>query len=602
MDGSAERPGGKFGDAPAPAEASQRQDGEGAQAADPPHDGDAAMEIRTHTDGTSAEGGLVKRGDMTSSPPGAETPQLASASAPWMSSQVDLERERNRAKNGAGSRARAALAIGGGAALIGAAVFSLAMGASSHAPVQRANGALLGGSFSSAEPPVEPESDAGPVVDDAGPAQPPLWRVAQLADEANVVLAQRVVGHHTLLGALAAAGLGPGEAERVARSLAKVRDVDRIAPKDSVAVARDKETGRVIAFEIATSPTDVWQAREDGTSAERGAAGRDAPSELPMLVTRKLELVPEQVRVSRAVVVGSDLRASFVEAELAPIDEMLSLLDDALDGHAELSDIRPGARLRIVATQERVGGEAVRWSSLDAVEYFPAASNAPSVRVYRFEMPSESSRASSGEESSHDKRHHGWFDAKGRQPYRGGFRSPVPLARVASRFNPHRMHPVLHVVMPHNGVDFAAPLGAPVYATAAGVVTSMGPDGPCGNKVEIAHADGYASVYCHLSRFASGVHPGQHVESRQLIAYVGQTGRVTGPHLHFGIRHGGVFIDPLTLRLDGVRVVPRAHRDDFDRARLQLDAEIDTIPLPAASLPSEITRPSESDETFYEEP
>jgi murein DD-endopeptidase MepM/ murein hydrolase activator NlpD len=161
------------------------------------------------------------------------------------------------------------------------------------------------------------------------------------------------------------------------------------------------------------------------------------------------------------------------------------------------------------------------------------------------------------------------------------------------------MHPVLHIVMPHNGVDFAAPVGAPVYATAPGVILSAGFDGPCGNKVEIAHSAGITSVYCHLSRFAPGLKVGQHVESRQLVAFVGQTGRVTGPHLHFGIRRGGVFIDPMTLRLDGFRVVPRFLRDEFERRRAALDTELDGIPLaPALGTASE---PAEG-EVIYEEP
>ena len=141
-----------------------------------------------------------------------------------------------------------------------------------------------------------------------------------------------------------------------------------------------------------------------------------------------------------------------------------------------------------------------------------------------------------------------------------------------------------------------------VYATAAGTVVSVGNDGPCGNKVEISHPGGISSVYCHLSRFAAGLHVGQHVEGRQLIAYVGQTGRVTGPHLHFGIKRNGQFIDPMTLRLDGVRVVPRGRRDEFERLRTDLDAELDAIALPAP--PSTGERPPESTEgeTYYEEP
>ena len=276
-----------------------------------------------------------------------------------------------------------------------------------------------------------------------------------------------------------------------------MRDVDRFGPKDTLTVALDKASKRVVAFELAESPSEVWQARE-----EAQADGTQ------LLEAKKLRLEVERVRIGKAVVVGADLRASFVDAGLAPIDDVLSLLDDALEGHAELSDIRPGARLRLIATQERIDGNFVRWASLEAVEYFPASPNAPSVRVYFFapgdDRDAENDRDDADSASGHKKKN-GWYDAKGRQPVHGGWRSPVPLARIASRFNPHRMHPVLHVVMPHNGVDFAAPIGAPVYAAAAGIVVSAGNAGPCGNRVEISHAGGVSSVYCHLSRFAQGL-------------------------------------------------------------------------------------------------
>jgi murein DD-endopeptidase MepM/ murein hydrolase activator NlpD len=403
-----------------------------------------------------------------------------------------------------------------------------------------------------------------------------VWRVARLADDPTVTLVEGAIARRPLLTALGSAGVSHGEAQRVARSLDGVRDVDRFGLKDTFAVARDKATGHVVAYEISSSPSDVWQAHEE--SLADGTA---------KLVARKLDLPTERVRVKKSLVVGTDLRASFIEAGLVPIEDMLSMLDDALEGHAELADIRAGARLRLVATQERVDGAFARWASLDAVEYFPASASAPAVRVYLL-----------GGDEDRPRERRGWFDARGRQPYHGGWRSPVPLARIASRFNPHRMHPVLHVLMPHNGVDFASPVGAPVYATAAGVVQSVGNGGPCGNMVQIDHAGGITSVYCHLSRFGAGLHAGQRVESRQLIAYVGQTGRVTGPHLHFGIKKNGVFIDPMTLRLDGVRVVPRGKRDEFERSRSALDAELDSIPLPAQAASG---APEAETETFYEE-
>jgi hypothetical protein len=480
---------------------------------------------------------------------------------------------------------RARLVALGGAIALGAIAVGVLHAPATPSPSPSASAATLAGTLagSAALQPGGPSSaDGGSEIVAEEVQRAEVWRVAQLADDADVSLVDGVIARRPLLAALAASGVPRPEAKRVADALGDLRDVDHFGSKDTFVVASQKASGHVVAFEVAASPVEVWQGRE-----EADASGT------PKLRVRKLDLNSEQVRVRKAVLVTGDLRASFAEAGFSGVDEVLKLLDDALDGHAELSDIRPGARLRLVATEERVDGAFVRWGSIEAVEYLPATPNAPAVRVYRF--------------GSEENAKHGWFDAKGRQPYHGGWRSPVPLARIASRFNPRRMHPVLHVVMPHNGVDFAAPIGAPVYATAAGTVSSVGMEGPCGNKVEIDHDGGITSVYCHLSRFAAGLHAGQHVEARQLIAYVGQTGRVTGPHLHFGIKKNGTFIDPMKLRLDGVRVVPRSRRADFDRQRKDLDGELDTISLPQApatappASSSDGATPPADTETFFEE-
>jgi murein DD-endopeptidase MepM/ murein hydrolase activator NlpD len=512
--------------------------------------------------------------------PSSETPRAASTSR----TVNEAEKERvSRRWRDLPLPTRVALAVAGGAAaLLGTAIAPLAiLRGASPTSLPLVHGASIAGSAAAAQVVFDGGSDAMSEAA-ASPSSRPAgtWRITQLNGVDGVSIVEAALAHRSLESALVGARLDHGEAERVVRSLASVRNVDRFEPKDALTLAIDSAgaSPRVVAYELSSSLTEVWQGRE-----------QTLPDGTTKLEARRLELVTQRVRLGKSLVVGADLRTSFTEAGFGSTEDLLSMLDDALDGHTELSEIRPGARLRLVATQEQVEGEFVRWVSLDAVEYFPASGNARPVRVYSL----------ADTDSGRDAAKRGFYDAKGRQPMRGGWRSPVPFARIASRFNPHRMHPVLHVIMPHNGVDFAAPIGAPVYATAAGTVTSVGNDGPCGNKVEIAHAAGISSVYCHLSRFASGLRVGTRVEQRQLIAYVGQTGRVTGPHLHFGIRRNGVFVDPLTLRLDGVRVVPHALREEFDRRRLRLDAELDEIPLPApGSPPAEVNEP----ETFYEEP
>jgi murein DD-endopeptidase MepM/ murein hydrolase activator NlpD len=409
-------------------------------------------------------------------------------------------------------------------------------------------------------PPVAPVVDGGIAaapseVVDAGPPPPPVWRLTSLSNDATVQIAQGEVGKRTMLGALGGSGVPRAEAFRVIKAFEGVKSLDHCAPKDTYAFAKDRESGKVVAFEYATSPIEIWQARD-----------RDG-----VLEAKRLELPVEQKRVAVGVSVGDDLRASIVQAGLD--DDMLKMLDDALEGHAELADLRSGARLRLVATEDRMEGTFVRYAELDAVEYTPANPSAPKLRVYWYGKapPSQTGpHAHTG----------GFYDAKGQQPYHGGWRTPVPLARIASRFNPRRMHPVLHVIMPHNGVDFAAPAGTPIYASASGVVKTAGDSGPCGNMVQIQHANGLTSSYCHMSRFAAGIHPGQHVDQRQLLGYVGQTGRATGPHLHFAIKRGDVFLDPLAFKLDGVRVLPAGMRDDYAKTRVEMDLAIEAIAMP----------------------
>jgi murein DD-endopeptidase MepM/ murein hydrolase activator NlpD len=112
--------------------------------------------------------------------------------------------------------------------------------------------------------------------------------------------------------------------------------------------------------------------------------------------------------------------------------------------------------------------------------------------------------------------------------------------------------------MPHLGVDYAASTGTPVWAAAEGRVTFAGRKGANGNLVVIRHGGGFETAYAHLHRIKSGIRPGTRVKQRELIGFVGSTGRSTGPHLHFGLKKYSRYIDPLSeLNGPGLRMPTR---------------------------------------------
>jgi murein DD-endopeptidase MepM/ murein hydrolase activator NlpD len=138
----------------------------------------------------------------------------------------------------------------------------------------------------------------------------------------------------------------------------------------------------------------------------------------------------------------------------------------------------------------------------------------------------------------------GFYDPLGRSLEVRAWIPPVSRARVSSPFNTQRMHPILERVLPHLGVDYAAPHGTPVRAAGDGSVAVAGWRGGYGNLIEVHHPNGYTTRYGHLSRFAPAVHPGAFVRQGEVIGYVGDTGLATGPHLHYEVRRRGRPVDP----------------------------------------------------------
>lgn len=141
-----------------------------------------------------------------------------------------------------------------------------------------------------------------------------------------------------------------------------------------------------------------------------------------------------------------------------------------------------------------------------------------------------------------------YYDAKGQEVGTSFLRSPVPMARITSRFTYRRKHPITGKISPHLGVDLAAPIGTPIMAASDGKVIAIGRKGANGRQIILSHYGNYRTYYGHLSRYKRGLKSGDFVQKKEIIGYVGSSGRSTGPHLDYRIRHNGVFKNPFSLK------------------------------------------------------
>ena len=185
-----------------------------------------------------------------------------------------------------------------------------------------------------------------------------------------------------------------------------------------------------------------------------------------------------------------------------------------------------------------------------------------------------------------------YYSPNGKSLQKAFLRSPLKFAApITSRFSTHRFHPILKSYRPHLGIDYGAPAGTPVQTIGAGRVVFAGRKGGDGNMVHIVHANGYETMYLHLSRIL--VHFGQRVEQGQRIGLVGMTGLATGPHLDFRIIQRGVFRNFLALQLPPAEPVARRAWDEFVAAREQwMPLLTDSRALDAAAMQPPLASPS----------
>ena len=151
-----------------------------------------------------------------------------------------------------------------------------------------------------------------------------------------------------------------------------------------------------------------------------------------------------------------------------------------------------------------------------------------------------------------------YYTPNGQSLRKAFIRTPVDFARISSPFNLRRLHPILHTIRAHKGVDYAAGTGTPIKATGDGKISFKGVKRGYGNVVTISHGGGVETLYAHLSRFRAGLGQGSKVRQGQVVGYVGKSGLATAPHLHYEFRINGLHKNPVTVPLPRANpVAPR---------------------------------------------
>ena len=223
-------------------------------------------------------------------------------------------------------------------------------------------------------------------------------------------------------------------------------------------------------------------------------------------------------------------------------------------------DIQPGNRLDVLFEQMQT--ESGKPAGHGALLFADLNLGDRDIKIYRFV----------------DKDGHAdYYNEKGESIRKALLRTPIPGARITSGYG-MRFHPILGYSRMHRGVDFGAPIGTPIFAAGDGVVKFEGWHGGYGNFLLLQHNAVYSTAYGHISHFAHGIHAGSHVRQGQIVAYVGETGMATGPHLHFEVRANGSQVNPANVKFKTGIALRGRELIAFRNAVKKIDSQLASVP------------------------
>jgi murein DD-endopeptidase MepM/ murein hydrolase activator NlpD len=332
----------------------------------------------------------------------------------------------------------------------------------------------------------------------------------------------------------------------------------------AVGTSKDLATELVDSLDAVFGPEDLKPGQKIDFRLVESEADSDVKEPVRISIFDGDYLASTVVPLDEVVVTASN-RASLYESfyksaieQRLPADVIMKLLRVHSYDVDFKQKVRPGDTFEVFFE-----GDSVNSEKAGELLYTSMTVGGENRKFYRFRTP----------DNTID-----FYDEEGSSAKKFLMRNPVKGGRFTSGFG-NRRHPLLRRIRMHTGVDWAAPTGTPILAAGDGTIEMAERHGGYGNYIRIRHANGFATAYGHMTRFATGSKPGARVKQGQIIGYVGSTGRSTGPHLHYEVLVNNKFVNPMTIAVPRGLELEGRNLAAFQKERRRIDALMELDPV-----------------------
>lgn len=322
-------------------------------------------------------------------------------------------------------------------------------------------------------------------------------------------------------------GISAQDIHKVSQADKKQKTLLQMRPGQTIHFTKNEKNGELTQLTLIQNRLDQVTFKRNDNTFERTKTSRE----------------PDIIQTYKEAEINNSL---FVDGLKSGIDQSLLIeLANIFGWDIDFAlDIRKGDSLSVLYEEKFLDGEKIGYGNIIATQFI---NNGRTYQAIRYKTKG----------GAH------YYTPDGLAMRKTFIRTPVDFTRISSKFNPNRLHPIFKTSRPHRGVDYAAASGTPVKAAGDGKISFAGKQNGYGNVVIIDHGRGYQTLYAHLRGFSRGTRRGATVSQGKIIAYVGQTGWATGPHLHYEFRINGTHKNPVTVKLPNDDPMPKSDLKNY---------------------------------------